>query len=93
MRYFANSDGVCLACRSVFSSRLRLIGHLNDRRRQACRDKLCSGQFPKLPEEIVTRLDLADRGLLTAARKDGHTHVLSSFAAVRADGRRMGRSV
>ena len=93
VRFFANSDGVCPACKSFFSNRSRLIAHMSDQRRQRCRDAFSTGSIEKHTDEVVFRLDALDRASLKAARKAGHTHVLSSFAAVRADGRMMGRAV
>jgi len=46
MRRFANGDGLCQCCASVFSTRLRPIAHLSDARRTACRDWLLLNGTP-----------------------------------------------
>ena len=93
VRFYANPDGVCPSCKSVFSNRQRLIAHVSDWRRQSCRDLLSTASVQRLPDSTVQQLDNDDRASLRAARKDGHTHVLSSSTALRANGRRMGRAV
>ena len=91
MRYYAPGSGICSSCGTNFNSRLRLLAHLVDSRRPKCRDRILQSHSPKLSEAEVSRLDELDRKLRRDARRAGHTHVLASGPATRADGTVVGR--
>jgi len=93
MGFYAHQDGICRACGSSFSNRSRLFAHLTDRRRQACRDILLASPAYRLSGEEVAALMEIDREKASISKKLGHSHILSSGPAKRADGRKMGRSV
>jgi hypothetical protein len=90
MRRFANGDGVCQCCASVFSTRLRLIAHLSDARRPACRDWILLNGTP-LDEVRVSDLDASDRKSRSEARKLGLTQPKSAQPAVNSHGKQIGR--
>ena len=93
MRAFAAESGICPANGTNFRHRLRLLSHLSDSRRPACRDKcLAPGStIAALAPDEVARLDALDTAARGAARRAGHTHVLAVGAARRADGSQVGR--
>ena len=77
MRYFADADGVCHACGTLFHTRLRLLAHLSDNRRTACHDKLIRYDGNRLSDVRVHALDLLDRTARRQAQQAGHSHVLA----------------
>jgi len=91
MSLFAPISGICLACRTDFKTRLRLMRHLCDKRRPKCRHAIESGGFQPLTNEEVEVVVVAERALLKEARSQGHSHVLAKSEARRADGRIAGR--
>ena len=91
MRYYADSNGVCIACGTNFHSRLRLLAHLVDKRRPKCRDQILFGNFHKNCHEKVLKLDIEDRVARRAAKQQGHTHAIAVGSATRADGSLIGR--
>ena len=88
---YINGSGICPACGTKFQSRIRVIAHLSDKRRPACRDRVLNGEFPLLPEQLFVQLQEADRHTRKMALHDGHTHPIAQASAVKADGRRVGR--
>jgi hypothetical protein len=72
-RFFASSSGICMCCKSMFVTRLRLLRHLTDRRRQ-CLAKLVAKNAPKLSERVVKELDLIDRESRREAQRLGRAH-------------------
>ena len=90
MRYYANTDGVCPVCGVRLGTRLRLLKHLSDKRRDKCRSQLTASYIPPLPDDVVQQLDEADRATRAAARAEGFSYVGSKSQALRADGKRAG---
>ena len=83
-------DSSCPVCLTFFSSRLSCLRHLSDSRRPKCRDLLLNGSFPQISAEECLRLDNIDRILKTQAKRQGHSHVLSTRPAVTSSGRLRG---
>jgi len=83
--------GTCPACKVNFVTHARCSAHIGDRRRPMCRMRILSGEFPKVPPEMVSKLDESDRALRKAARKLGRTHVIACVAATDKNGRTVGR--
>jgi hypothetical protein len=90
IKRYAGGDGVCLACGTSFSTRLRLVAHVSDRRRPKCRDELLENHQPP-PLDEVARLDALDWAYQKETRKRGHTQPLSSRQAMKLDGRNVGQ--
>ena len=89
-RLYVDSSAVCPICRVKFSTRLRAIAHLSDRRRVKCSSQLSS--LVPLRPDVVAELDLKDAEARKAAQRSGHTQPLSAHRAVTSDGRRVGRA-
>eukprot|EP00973_Karenia_brevis_P074454 10345847-Karenia_brevis.AAC.1 len=87
---YADSSCTCRSCGTRFSTRLRLIAHLSDRRRTRCLDH-CKNHTSPLPKHLADELGEQDRMYRTAARKAGRTQPLSTGRAVRANGTQIGR--
>jgi hypothetical protein len=93
MRCFAPSTGICPSCGTKFWHRLRLLSHLCDSRRPRCRDRCLDPTSAIVALELaeVVRLDEADKVARREAARHGHTHVLAVGAALRHDGKVVGR--
>ena len=91
VRKFVGADGICPICMTDFRERFRCIAHLSDSRRQKCANLIFERKLIPLPDEQVQKLDELERAAKTAAKKDGHTHILATASAVTADGKRIGR--
>ena len=89
MRLYASHDCKCQACHTVFSTRLRLLAHLN-RQANQCGEWVLTNCAP-LPDEEVAALDEIDALARRSAHKAGLKHPKSRGPAVKADGRRVGR--
>ena len=90
-RFYADSDGMCCVCLINFQSRLRLIAHLSDTRRDKCWQRICSSRdFPKLPDHKVDELDEIDRVARRNAQRQGRSHVKAVGSAITAEGRLIG---
>ena len=91
-RTFVDDSGKCPVCRTCLHTRLRVLAHLSDpRRNTTCRDAIDAGQVRALPSDRVAQLDALDTARRTAARRDGHTHCLATRSAVRSNGKQCGR--
>ena len=89
---FIDASGVCPVCGTNLHTRLRVIAHLSDPRRNIKgRQALCSGLFPRLPLSTLSVLDVIDMKERRQARKAGRTHVVAVQPAHRANGRICGR--
>eukprot|EP00972_Heterocapsa_arctica_P034046 5012250-Heterocapsa_arctica.AAC.1 len=89
MRLFAKADGVCPSCGIQLHTRIRLITHLSDKRRDKCRNYVTEHAFPMSDDEAKV-LDVIDQSLLAHAKKDGHSHVIANKPAFTGDGKRIG---
>ena len=91
VKHFIDDSGMCPICGTNFRSRLRVISHLSDVRRPACRDKVLSGEVQRLDAAKLKAFQCADREALTHARKRGHSHVIAEGPAITRTGRVTGR--
>jgi hypothetical protein len=83
-----DSFGTCPVCKTIFSSRLRVIAHLSEKRMRGrcaftCGMKLVEGNYARLPSDYVSSLDGLDRTALTTARRAGRVQPLVRFIAQR----------
>ena len=86
LRLFISSP-TCPACLTTFSCRLSCLKHVGDSRRPKCRELLLAGSFPQLSVDECAELDALDTKAKTAAKRLGHSHILSTKAAVTIDGK------
>ena len=93
-RFFAPADATCMLCKTRFGSRLRLLGHLCDRRRTKCWDAILGDpvRFPPLAAKTVEALDRADQEQRREAQRCGHSHALAHGPTRRSNGTVVGRS-
>jgi len=89
-RFYAFGHSQCLACKTQFSCRWRLLQHLSDSCRTSCIDELKGSNVEPLSESEVLSLDEADKVARKRANLEGRTQILSSKPATR-DGRLVGR--
>lgn len=66
---------------SSFHTRLRCLAHAADTRRDACRTRLLSGNFPTISPDEQRRLECIDREERRCARKAGHSHPIAVGSA------------
>eukprot|EP00973_Karenia_brevis_P001890 256807-Karenia_brevis.AAC.1 len=92
-RYYAFPNGVCPVCKTCFNTRLRLLAHLSDSRRDKCWKQICEhpSLFAGLNKDQVDEFDAADRTARRQSRQLGHTHVLASGPAIACTGKVVGR--
>ena len=89
MRFYAPQSGICAVCGVCLQTRLRLLKHLSDRRRDFCRSRIKDAMTPLSPSEVA-RLDSLDSAARKAARGLGHSSVPSTAQARTALGKRIG---
>ena len=91
-RAFAQESGTCQVCGSCFNTRLRLLAHLSDARRDMCWQVIVSrpDKFVQLTQDELTHLDNVDRVLRREAWRTGHTHPIASAPARTAAGALVG---
>lgn len=91
-RYYSDRDGVCPVCQTIFKTRLRLLAHLSDTRRDKCWNHISThlNLYPRIPEDRVIELDAVDREQRRTARQEGHTHPIAIGSARTAQGRAIG---
>ena len=91
IRYIPDTT-VCPICQVEFRSRLRLITHASESRirsktrRIGCRDQILNGNFPPVPNDELTKLNLRDRDTRRAASRAGHSHEIARAPAKRPHG-------
>ena len=91
-RMYINSSGKCPVCETFLHTRLRVIAHLSDPRRNIiCREAICSGKVTQLSPEEVARLDALDTELRRNAQRAGLSHPTAVTSARRANGAKCGR--
>ena len=75
LRLRVDDSGVCPCCHNVYHTRYRVLAHLQNPKKPACKDfVLNSGEVPILSAETVRKLDEMDKIAIREARKKGHTH-------------------
>ena len=91
-RFYAPASGVCPVCQNVYNSRLRLLAHLCDRRRDRCWKTItvCPSNYTALSPTPVDELDVSDRCARREACKAGHSHSLAVGTARTAAGKSIG---
>ena len=78
LRTYLDGTGKCPVCCAQFSSRIRCLAHVSEKRcrgrsQVSCRSRLQTGSYPALPADIVASLDAADALLRRGARKQGRS--------------------
>ena len=89
IKSFIDDSGVCPICRTNFRERYRVVRHVSDRRRPACRMQILAS-CPMLASEQVAAWEARDRERLRLARRAGSTHILATGSARTAGGKRIG---
>ena len=91
-RLYVDGSGKCPVCSTNLHSRLRVIAHLSDPRRNLkCRQAIHDGTVQSLPQSEVTKLDALDTLARREAQRAGRSHPIASESACKADGRKCGR--
>ena len=86
MRLYVDDSGVCSCCKHIYHTRYRVLTHLQNPKKPACKDYvLNSGNASALPNHVVQKLDEMDKMAIREARKQGHTHPKVMKPAIRAD--------
>eukprot|EP00973_Karenia_brevis_P064871 9009635-Karenia_brevis.AAC.1 len=73
---YISSSGVCPICQQVFSTRLRLLAHVSEKRcrgrkKVTCGQLILAGVVDPLPEDQVEAANANDRKLRRAAQRKG----------------------
>ena len=90
---FVDSSGVCPVCRTVLHTRLRVLRHLCDpRRNKPCRQALRDGKVPAMSAETLARCEVEDKLARAHARREGRIHPQAVMSARRSSGLRCGRA-
>ena len=84
-------SATCPCCKTDFRQRLRLIAHVSDSRRPACRDWILQNCTP-LSESVISKLDKHDTVLRREAQRSGRSHHIATLPAKRTDGKIVGRA-
>ena len=93
MRYYVDGSGRCPVCLTVLHTRLRVLRHLWDKRRNiACRKAIVDGAIARLETEEVEALDDLDKAERKAAKATGHTRPIARGAARKHSGKLTGRA-
>ena len=85
VKNYVIADATCPVCKiSSFSTRLRAIAHLSEKRCRGrstvtCYDQLQQGEYRPLPAELVDKLDEADRTSRRSAMRNGRTTPLALY--------------
>ena len=92
-RMYCEADGICPVCKVQLQSRLRLLAHLSDSRRDKCwsciRDT--PRKYPRLKVDGANALDESDRIARRNAQRGGRSHVIAVGSAQKASGAIVGR--
>jgi hypothetical protein len=83
-------ESICMRCKVEFNSRLRLIAHVTDRRRNECKQHYLRN-VRALSDAEYRELEEADKAALREARRAGHSHVIAKRPARTACGKQIGR--
>ena len=89
---FVDDSGRCPVCRTNLVTRLRVLRHLCDpRRNRKCRLALAEGRVEAQPLESLLAWEHADKVARQQAMREGRIHPQAVGTALRADGRKCGR--
>ncbi|CAK0883470.1 unnamed protein product, partial [Prorocentrum cordatum] len=83
IKAFIDDSGACPACKTDFLERHRVIRHVSDSRRPACRTQIMS-TLPAQSPELVAAWEARDNERVRLARRAGSTHILAAGQAVTA---------
>ena len=87
LRLYVDGSGVCPCCKNVYHTRYRVLCHLQNPAKPACKEHILnSGRVRALKLEDVRKLDEMDKIAIGEARKQGRTHPKVTKPAMRADG-------
>jgi len=91
-RLYAGSSGVCSVCKTIFNTRLRLIAHLSDTRRDKCWCEIRAHprKYKPLSAELVADLDEKDKVSRPDAQKQGKSHPTAVGSARTSGGKLVG---
>ena len=86
---YIDSSGICPVCKVDFHIRVHVLRHVSDKRCRAkvkyktCHDRLMSGEFPAIDQDVLGQAFEQDRKLRNEARKRGRPQVLVQEPAKR----------
>lgn len=91
-RLYADSSGVCSVCKTILNTRLRLIAHLSDTRRDECWSEIRAHprKYKRLAAELVADLDDKDRVSRRDVQRQGKSHRTAVGSARTASGKLIG---
>ena len=87
---FIDGTGLCPVCGTHFVSRLRMLAHVTDSRRDRCRKHILKGSFPTQTDKQLAFLADADAQARKDARSQGRSHAIAQGSARRSCGTRIG---
>ena len=90
IKRYVDDSASCPSCGTHFCTRVRVIAHLSDARRPACRDRILADVTLLLPLSLYQKLEARDKVLRREALHSGHTHPIASGSARTVAGRRIG---
>ena len=87
-RHFVTEDCRCPVCKASFSTKLRVLAHLCEKRKRgrraySCRDAILNGGVLPVSNEMVSKIDHEDNVARKAARSVGKVHPPALFYAKR----------
>ena len=88
LKSFVDDSHTCPVCHTKFSSRLRVIAHLSEKRKRGrasttCGSKLLTSNCERLPDSVVSSLNARDASEVRAAKRKGRVQPQVSFSAKR----------
>ena len=88
VKSYVGSDAKCPVCAVAFSTRLRCIAHLSEKRcrgrvRETCHQRLLQGNYQRLNVDHAAQLDDLDRTARREAARIGRSTPLATFATTR----------
>jgi hypothetical protein len=87
LKNYIGHDFACPVCKTIFSTRLRAIAHVTEKRRRGkritCHDQLLSGRWTPCTVSVIDELDRADTVLRRQAQREGLTQPRSQGVAKR----------
>ena len=91
-RTYVDESEHCPVCQTYLHTRLRVIAHLSDPRRNlTCREAILQGRATALAPDLVQRLDAIDAKARKDAQRMGKSHPLAVGSALKACGTKCGR--
>ena len=91
-RMYVDHTGVCPVCHTNLHTRLRVIAHLSDTRRNlSCRTAIHAGRVQELSSDAVSRLDALDTVQRREAQRQGLSGPRATMPARRKDGTVIGK--